>query len=222
MAKFKTNSLAIAFAAGVMALAAPIAQANEIFLDYTFTTPNTNGYTATGNILLTVDTTNLGGSALAPTYPFDYNITAAAGTVTFSGSGPTIVDDVTLGAATATNIPDNIIYTSAPIGPGASFAWDSEGLGIESTIPPNLFIDFSGNTCSGPKNAQTCTATYLLNGADSTISSLNNLPTTSGNYQQENLTFQSLTAVPAPLPIAMIGAALLGIGFVGQRKRRAS
>jgi len=217
MAKFTARKAAIAIAASVMALTASMAQAAPVVFDYTFTTPNTDGYTANGNIQLTIDNTNLGNSALAPAYPFVYAILSATGTITFTGAGPTITDNISLADANTSAQVDNDIYTNVAIAPGAKFAWDNLGVGFDSGAN-GFFINFSGNSC----NKASCTAIYLFNGADQSVSTLEPLPSTGGVYQQENIVFQTLTTVPAPLPIALIGSGLLAIGFVGQRRRRAS
>jgi hypothetical protein len=199
MAKFKSTTAAVAIAAGVMALAfsASAANAGTVSFDLGYQTGSIlSGSTVAANLMAN----DLGTFTIGTTNYEEYKVTSILGTT--SGTGFSLpltgllAPNPTLDIAISPFTEDDIIFKDLATG---KFAIDSDGLGFkQGTTFINLY-------------AQTFDPTSIYYG----------LYVQSTDYPPEDAVVSNLTItqVPAPMALALLGTGLLGLGAVSRRKK---
>ena len=221
MASRKSLKLTGAVAAGLLALGLSTpAQASTVQFDWVFQTAGvTGGNYGVGNVILTLNTTPISGTVTG--YDFGYNVVSAAGSITWKTAGGTAVGTTTVSslidAALVGNPGDNVIDFNHPIGTPGQFAYDDFGISLHTTTPGLDLGAYSTRTSYILIGMTSADGYTTGNGDDYTTVDL----PYAGVFATEGINFQSLTEeVPAPLPLALLGVGLAGIGVFGRRSRR--
>lgn len=225
MTNFSSNTLltkvavAVAVTFGGAVAASGAAYADPISMDWTFNTHSADGETISGNVIVGLQyDAGLTAESLAngSQTPYVYDLTSATGSVTFSGnlnqtvsvSGPT--------PTTLTNQPDNEFFFQYAL-PHANdgFVFDTYGVGVNlaTTLPGiDLALDI---TYVGKSNIPVYT--YQLLALDSNGDAGHVAIPGSNDAHLTEVLSDSMTAVPEPTGIALLGIGLLGIAFLRRR-----
>lgn len=237
-----TTKTAIALAAGVMAasiMLPTVASAsnidtNVLYYDWQFKTVSTDGETIAANIVVGLQYNAIYSDPGAPNTPdpYAYDVLSATGSVTFSGNVNETVAITGLVPATDATTPSDQIFFQQPLPLlNDGFLFNNAGVGVFlSTAGLDLATALPGLDVGLNYTSKNGTNYYQLVSLDSTGASGDNvLPGTITADNPDGTTFESisnttqtLTQVPEPGAIALIGAALLGMAWFRRRTQSAA